>query len=36
MTRRQFGMTAPDALGSFADDLDIPDHRILLFLAGKK
>jgi len=36
MARRKFWMTPPNALCSFADDLDIPDYCILLFLAGKK
>ena len=36
MARRKLGMTAPDALGGFAYDFDIPDHGVLLFLVGEK
>ena len=36
VARREIRMTAPYALRGLADDLDIPDHRILLFLAGKE
>jgi hypothetical protein len=34
--RRVIGMMTFDVSGGFAQDLDIADHRVLLFLAGEK
>ncbi len=32
----KLGVSAPDTLSRLADDLDVSDHGILLFLVGKK